>query len=290
MKRMVMFSIAMLVVSSTAFAANIGGQTQDQVGQGGAGQRHMYGQGGAGQRHENQGGGYNGGGVQHAVPGQNGGGIQPIPASALTPAAQLMGGNSNTWAPKNATPKHIHVAQSIVHEAMSRLHTAMSNVNGAAMNNLHDAMSNLEMAASKLNAAMGMVKRAQSMLTPAQTRLVNDAMTLVNQVVMDPFLINLFPASGMTGNGGGTNTPGFTGGNGGATNTPVMATPLAIFVHGVGAPTGSMTGGTGHGSTQQQGNIGQGDAGRYNYQTMNPAQSNVTNSARSQMTPARARN
>ena len=272
MKRMVMFSIAMLVVSSTAFADN-------QYGQHGAGQRDMFGQGSAGQRHENQGGdhggtgelivpGQNGGGVQNPVPGQNGGGIQPIPASALTPARNIMGGNSNTWAPKNASPKHIHAAMAIAYEAMSRLQIAMSNSSGAAMNILHPAMQNLEMAASKLNAAISTAKRAQSMLTPAQTRLVNDAMTLVNQVVMDHNFINLFPVShsGMTGGGNATNTPGFAGGNGGATDAPVMATPLDIFVNGVGTPNGSMTGG--------------GNANNP-YQTMNPAQSNVTNSARS---------
>ena len=263
-----MFSIAMLVVSSTAFAANIGGRTQDQVGQRGAGQRDMFGQGGAGQRDKNQGGGHDGGGILHPVPGQNGGGIQPIPASALTPARNIMGGNPDTWAPKNATPRHIHVAQSVVHEAMSKLHVAMSNSSGAAMDILHPAMQNLEMAASKLNAAISTAKRAQSMLTPAQTRLVNDAMTLVNQVVMDHNFINLFPVShsGMTGGGNATNTPGFAGGNGGATDAPVMATPLDIFVNGVGTPNGSMTGG--------------GNANNP-YQTMNPAQSNVTNSARS---------
>ncbi|NDH09779.1 MAG: hypothetical protein EBY16_09260 [Gammaproteobacteria bacterium] len=284
MKRMVMFSIAMLVVSSTAFAS------QSNIGRNDSGQRRMVGEGGAGQRHNNQGGGYNRGGLPPVQPsnvsparatlGGNSNTWAPVPASALTPARAILGGNSDTWAPKNATPKHINVARAIVHEGISRLYAVMSNITGTAMTNLQPHMENLEVAASKLNIAMSMVKRGQSMLTPAQTKLVNDAMSLVNQVVMDPHLINLFPAShGMTGGGNATNTPGFTGGNHGATNAPIAMTPLDVFVNGVGTPTGSMTGGTGHGSTQQQGNLGQGGAGQNTYQTMNPAENNL-NAAR----------
>jgi len=120
----------------------------------------------------------------------------------------------------------------------------MTNVSNSAMAKLHSVMQDADMAASKLNAAMSSVKVNQSMLTAAQVRLVNDAMALVGNVIMDPFLINLFPAqSGMTGNGstntpgfaggGSTNTPGFDGGNNGATDTPTMMTPLNVFASNV---------------------------------------------------------
>jgi hypothetical protein len=242
MKKMVMFSIAMLVVSSTAFAGQRGNN------------RAMS---NVTPAHKSRGG-------NPAVwsptadmsdvtnpnnIGQNGGSDPrtwaPLPASSLTPASNWFGGTKDSWAPtQNAKPHHIHAAMAVVHEAMSRLHTAMTNVSGAAMSKLHPAMQNLEMAASKLNAAMSTVKKAQSRLTPAQVRLVNDAMVIVGSAIIDPFLINLFPAqSGMTGNGstntpgfaggGSTNTPGFDGGNNGATDTPTMMTPLNVFASNV---------------------------------------------------------
>jgi len=219
MKKMVMFSIAMLVVSSTAFAGQRGNN------------RAMS---NVTPAHKSRGG-------NPAVwsptadmsdvtnpnnIGQNGGSDPrtwaPLPASSLTPASNWFGGTKDSWAPtQNAKPHHIHAAMAVVHEAMSRLHTAMTNVSGAAMSKLHPAMQNLEMAASKLNAAMSTVKKAQSRLTPAQVRLVNDAMVGVGNVVMDPYLINLFHAaqSGMTGNG--------------HTDTPETMTPLSVFASNV---------------------------------------------------------
>lgn len=237
MKKRVIFSIAMLMISSAAFGANLG--------QGGAGQRHLLGGNGAGELNQgggyngggelNQGGGHNGGGVQRMRPGQGGGtdtpgyvgGVTaPLAASDLNGA--LIGGNPATW-----TPKHIHSALAIVHEAMARLHAAMSNVSGAAMSKIHPAMTNLHLAESKLHVAMSGLKTAQSVLTPAQSKLVNDALTIIDNVQMNPLLINLFPSSEETGNGN-TNTPGFV--NGVKTPGFVNGVKTPGYVNGVAAP------------------------------------------------------
>ena len=245
MKRMVMFSIAMLVVSSTVFASqNIPGRSNPNI---------------SGKSRDNQGGGYHGGGVLHPTPGQGGGGIQqPVSPSALTPAM-------TTVAEYYMILAHAHHAKAIAAEELAKANSS------ARMKQVNAAESIINMELQKLNEARKMLPMvrtnpARTKLMPAQAEVAHNARMNIN-----PAIMNLRPSANLNmlcGCDDGSMT-----GGGNATDTP-----------------GNQTGGTGHGSTQQQGNIGQGGAGQYHYQTMNPAESNVTNSARSQMTPARARN
>jgi len=220
-----MFSIAMLVVSSTVFASqNIPGRSRD-----------------------NQGGGYHGGGVLHPTPGQGGGANNPYQNDSNNAAM-------TTVAEYYMILAHAHHAKAIAAEELAKANSS------ARMKQVDAAESIINMELQKLNEARKMLPMvrtnpARTKLMPAQAEVAHNARMNINHAIM-----NLRPSANlkmlcvcddgsMTGGGNATDTPG------------------------------NQTGGTGHGSTQQQGNLGQGGAGQNTYQTMNPAENNL-NAAR----------